>query len=174
MVSVKLIERNTGKIAVYLSAIINEDGDLVLEGQDLGAGVEEYWGDSDYEYWVVVSASNKLKVFLLLTQYAFKNIGELIKWLDNIEVEYDKVGNNTAEQLITVEADDDQMVFNINLGGLGIKDIKPILRLARKHEDKLILMLLQYMFQNGMFKNDSAFMDWLKRNNIEYKFHSYA
>lgn len=31
-----------------------DDGGLVVEGQDVGPGVEAIWGDLDYEYWLVV------------------------------------------------------------------------------------------------------------------------
>ena len=31
-----------------------ENGDLVVEGYDIGKTVKEYWGDSDYEYAVRV------------------------------------------------------------------------------------------------------------------------
>lgn len=36
-----------------LTASIHETG-LVLSGQDVGSGVEEIWGDLDYEYWLAV------------------------------------------------------------------------------------------------------------------------
>lgn len=34
----------------YLAASLNEQGDLVFEGQDLGADVEAYWGRGCFEY----------------------------------------------------------------------------------------------------------------------------
>ena len=37
-----------------LWASIDDEG-LVIEGQDLGSGVEAIWGDLDYEYWLVVA-----------------------------------------------------------------------------------------------------------------------
>ena len=38
----------------YLGAKLKENGDLVFEGQDLGSGVEEVFGASEYEwYWTV-------------------------------------------------------------------------------------------------------------------------
>jgi hypothetical protein len=40
----------------FLSAEIKANGDLVFEGQDLGAGVEGAYGASEYEwYWTVKS-----------------------------------------------------------------------------------------------------------------------
>jgi len=38
----------------YLGVEIKDNGDLVFEGQDLGAGVEDAFGASEYEwYWTV-------------------------------------------------------------------------------------------------------------------------
>jgi hypothetical protein len=174
MNNIQLIEAKSEKCSVYLSAKIDKDGDLVLEGQDLGSGVEAYWGDSDYEYWVVVSADKKLTLFLLLSQYAFKNINELIKWLDTLEIKYRKLGPVTDAPLITAEVESKQVIFNVNLGGLGIKKVEPMLSIDRKFEDKLILNLLQYMFKSKLFKNDAQFMEWMKGQGIEYKFDSYV
>jgi len=33
------------------------DGALVVEGYDIGKRVEEYWGDSDYEYSTTISSA---------------------------------------------------------------------------------------------------------------------
>ena len=122
---------------------------------------------------MIVSAVKKIEVFLLLSQYAFKNISELINWLDSINMEYIKLGTITDAPLITADIETEQVIFNVNLGGLGIKDIHPMLELDRKHEDKLILTILHHMFKSEFFKNDAQFMEWLKVQGIEYKFHSY-
>ena len=55
-----------GEDSRYLHAEIREDGDLVLSGQDLGKTAREFWGDSDYEWWVTVSSSDKDDVLLAL------------------------------------------------------------------------------------------------------------
>ena len=45
-----------------------DNGDLVIEGYDIGSTVKEYWGDSDYEYTVRIrkrhleSLCNALKI----------------------------------------------------------------------------------------------------------------
>ncbi|MBN2493425.1 MAG: hypothetical protein JXR96_02440 [Deltaproteobacteria bacterium] len=37
----------------YLGVRIDENGDLVIEGQDLGSGVESFWGEGASEYeWI--------------------------------------------------------------------------------------------------------------------------
>lgn len=38
-------------IDIYLEA----DGSLKVEGGDVGKGVEEFWGDSDYEFWTKIA-----------------------------------------------------------------------------------------------------------------------
>ncbi|MBI4165859.1 MAG: hypothetical protein HY508_09015 [Acidobacteria bacterium] len=77
-------------LSVFLNAGINERGDLELEGQDLGASVEAHWGDSDYEYWVVVPKDYKDTVLLWLLKERFdatpqtsplKNDSEFMEWL---------------------------------------------------------------------------------------------
>ena len=35
-----------------------ENGDLIVEGYDIGKVVEECWGDSDYEYSITVEKEN--------------------------------------------------------------------------------------------------------------------
>jgi hypothetical protein len=174
MNSVKLIERRGEKFSVHLSAKIDKDGDLVLEGQDLGSGVEEYWGDSDYEYWVVVRAKDKMTTFLKMSQYAFKNIGKLIEWLEESMIDYKAIKGFNDEQYLEAEVDADKIVFNVHAGNLGIKKLEPILTIDRKHEDALLISLLEFMFKHELFKSDSDFMEWMKGQGIEYNFDSYV
>ncbi len=55
---VKLYEER-GQISRYIDAEITRDGDLVMTGQDLVKLPEEYWEDSDYEFFIYVPAKNK-------------------------------------------------------------------------------------------------------------------
>lgn len=51
--TVKLSRESSPNITVRLSAWTDREG-LVIEGQDLGPAVSSIWGDSDYEYWLMV------------------------------------------------------------------------------------------------------------------------
>ena len=95
---IKLIESRSEKISVFLDAKISDQEDLVLEGQDLGKQVEEYWGDSDYEYWVVVPKGYKDSVLLWLLQERFaedaapnrfKSDSEFSEWLKAKGIPYE-------------------------------------------------------------------------------------
>ncbi len=55
-----------GETSRYIDAEINEDGDLVISGQDVGKAPREFWGDADYEFWVHVPAKHKGDVFRVL------------------------------------------------------------------------------------------------------------
>ena len=62
---VKLVARR-GETSVFIDAEIDEKGDLVLSGQDIGKAPKDWFGDSDYEYWLVVAASDKDHVLSIL------------------------------------------------------------------------------------------------------------
>jgi hypothetical protein len=51
---------------------VKPDGSILLDAQDMGKTVEEIWGDTDYEFWVDVSATalRKLVFALLRDRYA--------------------------------------------------------------------------------------------------------
>jgi hypothetical protein len=44
-----------GETSIYIDAEINDEGDIKINGQDVGKAPREFWGDSDYEYSVFVS-----------------------------------------------------------------------------------------------------------------------
>jgi hypothetical protein len=54
---------------------IDADGSVRLDAQDMGARVEEVWGDSDYEFQVDVPATalRKLVFALLREKYASRD-----------------------------------------------------------------------------------------------------
>jgi hypothetical protein len=62
---VKLVAR-LGETSVFVDAEINEEGNLVLSGQDIGKAPKDWFGDSDYEYWLVAAASDKNHVLSIL------------------------------------------------------------------------------------------------------------
>jgi len=63
--TVQLYEER-GETSRYIDATITKDGDLVIMGQDVGKAPSEFWGDSDYEFWVYVPAKYKDDVRLAL------------------------------------------------------------------------------------------------------------
>jgi hypothetical protein len=64
---VKLYEER-GETSRYIDAEITKDGDLVMTGQDLGKLPEEYWGDSDYEFFVYIPGKYKEDVHRVLLE----------------------------------------------------------------------------------------------------------
>jgi hypothetical protein len=56
--------RSTG-IQVTVEAFFDEEK-LVIEGYDFGRTVDEWWGDSDYEYSLTVYPGEVNKLYLLL------------------------------------------------------------------------------------------------------------
>ena len=80
-----------GETSVNIQVRINDEGDLVFEGQDLGKLPEEIFKDSDYEYWLTVKASEKDRVLLALIEKLYKGnelvITEFMKFLDDQGIE---------------------------------------------------------------------------------------
>lgn len=81
------MEINGGKS--YLDAIINESGDLVLEGCDNGDYVKQVWGDFDYEYWVTVKSDYKNTVLLHLIQQNFDSETKFQEWLKEKDIPFE-------------------------------------------------------------------------------------
>jgi hypothetical protein len=50
----------------YAAISFTEQGDLRLSAQDVGDGPRESWGDSDYEWWVTVRATETPRLLALL------------------------------------------------------------------------------------------------------------
>lgn len=63
---VLLFSLNNQNIKVTVGAYFADDGNLVVEGYDIGKTVEDYWGDSDYEYTTTVAAEELNKLYAAL------------------------------------------------------------------------------------------------------------
>jgi hypothetical protein len=57
-----------GATSIYIDVQIDDEGDLLFSGQDIGDAPEEIFGDLDYEYWLTVPAAEKDRVLLALIQ----------------------------------------------------------------------------------------------------------
>jgi len=64
MTRIPLYRHKSPDINIYIDAYF-ESGDLVIEGQDIGKSVENWWGDSDYEYGLKVLSSEVAKLYPL-------------------------------------------------------------------------------------------------------------
>ncbi len=74
---VKLVEHR-GSTSVFIDAKIDEEGRFVISGQDIGDLPKEHFGDSDYEYWVVVSKEEKDKVLLALIEKLYRGDSKVV------------------------------------------------------------------------------------------------
>ena len=64
---IKLVSQG-GSTSIHIDVRINENGDLLFSGQDIGNAPEMFFGDSDYEYWLTVPAAEKDKLLLALLE----------------------------------------------------------------------------------------------------------
>ena len=67
---VQLLEER-GSTSRFIDVRIEDNGDLVMEGQDVGDAPKKWFGDEDYEFWVTVKAEDKDIVILALIERLF-------------------------------------------------------------------------------------------------------
>jgi hypothetical protein len=82
------IEEGTGAKRSLIAKITN-DGDLSMEGYDVGEKTKELTGDSDYEYWITVKSDVLPDVILNLIKENFVSSSEFMKWLEKKGIKYD-------------------------------------------------------------------------------------
>jgi hypothetical protein len=66
-----LLFEERGSTSRFIHARIENNGNLVVEGQDVGAAPLEWFDDEDYEFIVTVSKEEKDRVLLALIQKVF-------------------------------------------------------------------------------------------------------
>ena len=66
--AVQLLEER-GETSRFIDAEIKENGDLVVSAQDVGKAPLQWWGDSDYEFWVTVASKDKPLVLQALIEF---------------------------------------------------------------------------------------------------------
>ncbi len=66
---VQLLEER-GETSRFIDAEIIENGDLVVSAQDVGEAPLQWWGDSDYEFWVTVASKDKPFVLQALIEFS--------------------------------------------------------------------------------------------------------
>ena len=79
---IMLKETRTETDISWLKAKIDENGNLVFEGGDIGETPEKYWGRDEYEYWRTVDKEYKDSILLLLIKDKFTSDSEFSEWLE--------------------------------------------------------------------------------------------
>jgi len=65
MDAVLLFSLHTPEIKVTIEVYFDPNGNLVVDGYDIGKTVDEYWGDSDYEYTTTLIPEEVKKLYPL-------------------------------------------------------------------------------------------------------------
>jgi hypothetical protein len=81
-----LRESQTETNTSWLKAKISENGNLVLEGYDIGETPLNYWGRDEYEYWHIVNSKYKDSSLLLLIKDRFTSDSQFSRWLDKKDI----------------------------------------------------------------------------------------
>lgn len=86
---VELVNQS-GSTSIHIDARIEESGDLLLSGQDIGEAPEQIFGKDDYEYWLTVPAAEKDRVLLALIEKIYRGnpsvISELKEFLESRKI----------------------------------------------------------------------------------------
>jgi hypothetical protein len=88
---VQLFEER-GPTSRFIHARIEDNGNLVVEGQDVGEEPQKWFDDSDYEFWVTIRAEDKDRVILALIEKVyrgrFKAVDEFREFLEEKEIPF--------------------------------------------------------------------------------------
>jgi hypothetical protein len=78
---------------IRLDLVINDTGDLMMEGQDFGSAVEETFGSDEYEYFVSVPKKYKDWLLLNLVKEVFAEkaapSAAFMEWLEKKKIPYE-------------------------------------------------------------------------------------
>ena len=66
MSRITLFTHKDSGISITMVLFFNEKDQLVFEGYDIGSTVDDFWGDSDYEYGFTVEPKEVQKLYELL------------------------------------------------------------------------------------------------------------
>ena len=80
---VAIAKRERPGLVAIIRASLKAEGTLIFGGQDLGDDVKPVWGDDEYEYEVVVPASEIGRVVLLLLKQKFDGDLEAVEKFKN-------------------------------------------------------------------------------------------
>jgi hypothetical protein len=79
-----------GETSIHIDARIEEAGDLLFSGQDIGEAPQQIFGKDDYEYWLRVPAAAKDRMLLALIEKIYRGnasvISELREFLESKEI----------------------------------------------------------------------------------------
>ena len=82
----------TGPTSIYIDVRIEEGGDLLISGQDIGEAPEQIFGKDDYEYWLTIPAAEKDRLLLALIEKIYKGnasvVSEMREFLDERNIPY--------------------------------------------------------------------------------------
>jgi hypothetical protein len=154
-----------GETSVFIDAEINERGSLVVSGQDVGKAPKEYWGDSDYEYWVVVAEEHKDRLRRALTEREFG--GDNLSWRSIWKQVFPLFGTVFEDLAIDREA------FAQFLTSKGIPFDESSGVIGEEHKDALVLALMERAF-GGRLSAERDFLEFLKSERIPYQFDSWV
>lgn len=88
-----LLVEQRGSTSIYISVKITDDSDLLFSGHDLGDAPKELFGDSDYEYWLMIKAVDKDQMLLGVIEKLYSGnttlISELMEFLKSKDIPYD-------------------------------------------------------------------------------------
>jgi hypothetical protein len=79
--AITLIEQRFGNEYRFLGARLVENGDLLLEGQDIGDTPEQFFGEREYEYQYTIEAQHVPAVLLWLIKERFTSDIDFRTWL---------------------------------------------------------------------------------------------
>ena len=81
--TVKLVNQS-GSTSIHIDARIEESGNLVISGQDIGDAPEEFFGDLDYECWLTVPAAEKDRLLLALIEAHYAGDASVVSKLRDL------------------------------------------------------------------------------------------
>ena len=101
----KLFEFKNSTISISMELFFNGKDQLVFEGYDIGSTVDDYWGDSDYEYGFTIEPQEVRKLYQLLAVHA-DDKGALLQEIKN------RFGGNHAYSKLTAFLGENYIEFH--------------------------------------------------------------
>lgn len=89
MPKITLVDKSINNTYVIEEVSIEENGDLLISGHDMGEAPKEIFGSSTYEHITKVKAKNKDWLLLKLLADKFENRVEIKNWLKKNDIPHE-------------------------------------------------------------------------------------